>query len=114
MPTLYKAVTQRHMPAPATWEMFSTFRSMVNDCLRLGPDDGATYEVMKKLCYPRMLDYEVPNTYRASAMFEKTDFLKKYHSDSAKGASKRPRCTNSFLAASVGGAQKGTDGRSTE
>ncbi|MDG6901768.1 MAG: hypothetical protein JRM80_07380 [Nitrososphaerota archaeon] len=104
MPALYKAVVQRYDPTPTVLQLFATFREMVNDCLRLVAQKPGvpTYEGVKSICYPRMIDYPIHNGYRVSAMFEATNLVKKYQTDSKRGARSRPQCRRPFLKVSIG------------
>lgn len=78
MRTLYKPVVQAYAPTPEIREIFTMFKLMVNDCLRLGLEGGEiSYEAMKRECYPRMREYDVENSHKASVMFEATNLLRK-------------------------------------
>jgi IS605 OrfB family transposase len=83
--------------------MFPIFLAMLNDCLRLGLEEGAlAYEDVKRTCYPRMLQYQVHDAYRISAVFQATNMLKKFRTDSRKAKVREPMCRNPFLAVSLG------------
>lgn len=103
MAVVYRSVLQRYQPDPEISELLETFRMMVNDCLRLGlKEDVRDFSSVKRLCYQRMMEYEVENSYRVSAMFEASNLLKKYHTDSRRTSPSPPYCRRRFLSASVG------------
>jgi len=80
-----------------------TFRTMVNDCLRIGLDAGASgFAALKPLCFARMLQYDLESSYRTSAIFEAGRVLEKYRTESRRGQPGRPYCRKAFLTASIG------------
>lgn len=80
-----------------------TFQLMVNDCVRLGFDcEEPSYSAIKPLCYERTLAYPIEDSYRFSAMFEASNLIKKYRTESERHNTVRPYCRNLFISASVG------------
>ena len=76
---------------------------MVNDCIRLSlPRRDFAYESVKRACRPRMDEYPVEDSYRISAMFEASNLLKKYLTDSRRRKVRPPHCRRPYLAASLG------------
>lgn len=103
MATLYRSVIQRYSPTPAVKSMFPLFLLMVNECVRLGLDAKATeYEDVKRVCYSRMLEFQVDHGYRVSAIFEASNLLKKNRTDSQKVKVRPPFCHRPYVAVSVG------------
>ena len=107
---LYRAVKQRIEPEEPLPTMMETFLLMMNDCLRLGLDsDDISYQAIKSLCYPRMMEYEVGNSYRLSAIFETSNLIKQYRNGVDKERRGRPYCKNPFFSASLGVRVEGED-----
>ncbi|MDE1852986.1 MAG: transposase [Thaumarchaeota archaeon] len=76
---------------------------MVNDCLRLCVQSGDySYESVKLACFPRMREYQIHDAYRVSAMYEASNLLKKFRTDSRRKKINPPRCRNFFISASLG------------
>ena len=110
MALLYRSVIQRYSPTPEITHMFSVFRAMLNDCLRLGLGAGSfSYPDVKRLCYPTMMEYDVHHSYRISAMFEASHLLKKFKTDSAKRKVHPPRVVHPYFAASIAVTVAGSD-----
>jgi IS605 OrfB family transposase len=100
---LYRSIIQRHIPSREATEMFQVFIAMVNDCVRVCLDkEDYAYETVKRESYPTMMEYSVDNAYRISAMFEASNLLKKFRTDSRKKKVRPPRCVKPFLAVALG------------
>jgi len=83
--------------------MFVIFTSMLNECVRLGLEGGDfSYEGVKRACHARMGDFPAEEEYRISAMYEASNLLKKFQTDSKKRKVNRPYCRNPYLAVSLG------------
>jgi IS605 OrfB family transposase len=99
---IYRSVKQRFEPDARTRELMKTFTLMVDDCIRLGFANGkSSFQEMKRFCYPRMMQYDVDSSYRTSAIFEASNLLKKYETDSKRRQVSRPYCRRPFASASV-------------
>ena len=77
---------------------------MVNDCIRLSlPRRDFAYESVKRACRPRMDEYPVEDSYRISAMFEASNLLKKYLTDSRRRKVRPPSLSPSLPSGFSGG-----------
>ncbi|MDG7008011.1 MAG: transposase [Nitrososphaerota archaeon] len=102
MALLYRSVVQRFTPTPEISRVFEVFRAMVNDCLRLGLANKVhSYNDVKHVCYPAMMQYAVHDGYRISAMFEASNLLKKFRTDSTKKKVSPPRVGRPYFAVSI-------------
>jgi hypothetical protein len=105
---LYRSVRQRLIPDQRLLSLMNWFLLMMNDCIRLGLEsDDVSYQAVKALCYPRMTEYGIENSYRVAAMFETSNLLKKYRTDLKSRHASRPICRNPFVSVSLG---VGTEG----
>ena len=110
VPLLYRSVVQRFSPSPEIVHMFGVFRSMVNDCLRLGLASGIhSSSDVKRVCYPATMEYDVHDGYKISAIFEATNLLKKFKTDSMKRKVTPPRVARPYLAISIAVRVAGND-----
>jgi IS605 OrfB family transposase len=76
---------------------------MINDCLRLGLQTGDfSFQGIKRACLSRMAEYQVHDAYRISAMFEASNVLKKFRTDSQRKKVSTPVCRRPYLAVSLG------------
>jgi len=83
--------------------MFTTFVAMLNECVRLGLASGDfSYEGVKRTCHARMGDYPIGYEYQISAIYQASNLLKKFRTDSAKRKVETPHCRNPHLAVSIG------------
>jgi putative transposase len=99
---VYKAVKQRIETGPFLLTFMGTFLLMMNDCLRLGlGSDNLSYQEIKSLCYPRMMEYEVENCYRVSAMYVASNLLKRYRNAEDQEHPSKPYCRRPFFSASL-------------
>ncbi|MDG6909441.1 MAG: transposase [Nitrososphaerota archaeon] len=103
MPFIYRSVIQRSDPTPKARELLAVFPSMVNDCLRAGLEKKMSdFPRIKELCWPRMREYRVHDSYRVSAMFDAANLIKKFQTDSKRTRAGLPRVSNEYFSASLG------------
>ena len=104
---IYKAVKQR-VESDSHVGLMKTFLLMMNDCLRLTRDlEKPTYATVKAACYPRMMEYDINNSYRISAVYESSNLLKKYRTELRTGKASPPYCRRLFVSVSIGVAVQG-------
>lgn len=103
VPVFYRSVTQKSILPPKMEELLAVFPQMVNDCLRLGLEKRLfDYPGLKEVCWPRMREYGVHDSYRISAMFDASNLLKKFLTDSKRVKATRPRVIKAYISTSLG------------
>jgi putative transposase len=108
--TLYRSVVQSYQPSARIGSLFPVFLAMINHCIRLSlPQGDFSYDAVKRICQPKMSEYEVEDSYRISAIFGASNLLKKYQTDSKKKKVSAPYCHKPFLGASLGIWREGND-----
>lgn len=69
MPLIFKSVKKSHEPAPEILRMMQVFRSMVNDCIRIGlTNDVSSMKRLSRLSYKETGKYNIVNYYRLCAI----------------------------------------------
>jgi putative transposase len=81
-----KAVWQHHEPSDEMLWLLEQFRRMLNDCIRIGLETGATsLKTLSLKAYKQLKDYEVSSYYKPCAISKATGILRNYRKAKRKG-----------------------------
>jgi len=94
-----KAVKQNYVATPEILVLLEEFRKMVNDCIRIGLDEGITsLFALTQKAYHQLGRYDVPTRYRLTAMSKATGILKNYRQSLRKNPeAKKPYASKIML-----------------
>ena len=75
-----KSVKQNYEPTAELLDLLEDFRSMVNDCIRIGIETGTTsLKGLSLKAYHQLTSYDVLSYYKLCAISKATGILKNYH-----------------------------------
>jgi len=75
----FKAVKQNYQPTTEILKLLDDFRLMVNDCLRIGVETGATsLKALSVKAYRQLSAYNIPSYYKLCAISNACGMLKNY------------------------------------
>ena len=89
----YRAVRQNYNPTAELLQLFENFRLMVNECTRIGIENGSSsLHSLSQLSYNRLSSYDVMSYYKLCAISSACGMLKNYH----KAVRKNPEIMKPF------------------
>jgi putative transposase len=93
-----KNVVQRYEPTLEILELLDIFRLMVNDCVRIGLEEGVTsLKSLSKMTYHALDRYSILSGYKLTAISRAVGILKNYRKSLRKHPTKIPYCVKPTL-----------------
>jgi len=91
--SVMKTIQQNYMLSSELLGVLEQFRRMLNDCIRIGLETGATsLKSLSLKAYKELKGYEVPSAYKLCAISRATGVLRNYRKAKRKGKRVREPC----------------------